>query len=277
MSGISQFASIMKTGFARPNLFRVRINGSRKSPTKPDGLRGFQHSCFQAQIPGNNILTTDKDIGFRSVAYQKAYSDIILGFYVGGDLRELNYWQEWIEDILPTSEGKEHGQGFHFNYYDDYIGTINITQLSRGQIPIRTWTLHDAYPKQVDPIQLDYGTNDAVMTCSVTITYRYFQITQPTLTNASEVKQKKVTPDYTESVQVEKNKDRYEDIHGSDDAWKFGNNIINKPDFMKAYPNWDTMDQSERQRAYKTYGVDRHGFSPSGGARNMIETDQEEF
>ena len=273
MSGISQFASIMKTGFARPNLFRVRINGSRKSPTKPDGLRGFQHSCFQAQIPGNNILTTDKDIGFRSVAYQKAYSDIILGFYVGGDLRELNYWQEWIEDILPTTEGKEHGQGFHFNYYDDYIGTINITQLSRGQIPIRTWTLHDAYPKQVDPIQLDYGTNDAVMTCNVTITYRYFEVDwSPSQHNEAG------QPIASHSVRTDMANDVMAEIRDPNERWKFGNNGITEKDFYASYPTWSDMNQTQRQAAFKVYGIDRHGFSPTGGASQMVnEVDQEEF
>ena len=42
-------------------------------------------------------------------------------------------------------------------------------------IPTRKWELFEAYPKQIDPIQLDYGTNDTVMTMNVTLTYRNFK------------------------------------------------------------------------------------------------------
>ena len=37
------------------------------------------------------------------------------------------------------------------------------------------WTLLEAYPKQIDPIQLDYGTNDTIMSMNVTLTYRTFK------------------------------------------------------------------------------------------------------
>ena len=153
MPSISEFSSNMSKGFARPNLFRVEI-----STLKPDKQVAYQMSCFQAQIPGHNIATTDKDIGIRSIAYQKIYSDIILGFYVDADLKRLKFWQEWIDRIVIKGTSNRH------NYYDNYIGQIKITQENRLGHDVATWTLHDAYPKQVDPIQLDYGTNDAVMT-----------------------------------------------------------------------------------------------------------------
>ena len=34
--------------------------------------------------------------------------------------------------------------------------------------------MHDAYPKQVDPISLDYGTNDTIMTANITLSYRHY-------------------------------------------------------------------------------------------------------
>ena len=42
-------------------------------------------------------------------------------------------------------------------------------------IVTRKWELFEAYPKQIDPIQLDYGTNDTVMSMNVTLTYRHFK------------------------------------------------------------------------------------------------------
>ena len=66
------FKAQFSKGFARPNLFKVNI-----STVKAGEQFKYQMGCFQAQIPGHNIATTDKDIGKRSVAYQKIFSDVM--------------------------------------------------------------------------------------------------------------------------------------------------------------------------------------------------------
>tara|TARA_Y100001949_G_C15895534_1_gene290161 strand:+ start:49 stop:846 length:798 start_codon:yes stop_codon:yes gene_type:complete len=163
MPGIKDFQAQMTRGFARPNLFRVDV-----FPAKLDFHARFSMGCFQAQIPGNNLATTDKDTGYRSIAYQKIFSDIILGFYAGEDMRELMFWQDWIDNIIDKKTN-------YHEYYNNYVGVVMITKLDRQGEDVAQWILHDAYPKQVDPIQLDYGTNDAIMTINTTITYRYFE------------------------------------------------------------------------------------------------------
>ena len=160
--GIEDFKAQMRSGFARPNLFRVDI-----SNVKSDKAAKYRMSCFQAQIPGISLSTTDKDIGFRSVAYQKLFSDMTLGFYVSSGLEEHQFWQAWIDYIVNAKTN-------HFTLPKSYYGTVTVTQISRTGGPSGQWTLHDAYPKAVDPIALDYGTNDAAMTMNTTLTYRYY-------------------------------------------------------------------------------------------------------
>ena len=160
--GIQDFKAQMARGFARPNLFRVDI-----SKVKIGSQPKYRMSCFQAQIPGISLATTDKDIGFRSVAYQKLFSDFTLGFYVSSGLEELQFWQSWIDYIVNNKTN-------HFGYPKDYYSTVKVTQINRTGGPTGVWTFHDAYPKSVDPIALDYGTNDAVMTMATTLTYRNY-------------------------------------------------------------------------------------------------------
>ena len=209
---LSQVKANILDGFARPNLFRVTI-GDVNSSYQPQ----FRINCYQAQIPGSNIATTDKDLGFRSAAYHKLYADIILGFYCSEDMKELEFFQGWIDRIIDPVTNRK-------GYYSDEIGatgnvdrgytsTITIEHLSRlsskggehnlgltapklGATPIireeelyekkglsydkenivtAKWKLLEAYPKQIDPIQLDYGTNDTIMSMNVTLTYRHFK------------------------------------------------------------------------------------------------------
>ena len=180
---IFEFQAHMKN-FMRPNKFEVRIGRVKASKQ-----RTYAISCFQAQLPGNTIATTDKDIGFRSVAYQTVYSDIILGFYCDEKMKALKYWQHWIEKIHNRTTNQ-------WAYHDDYVSEINIVPINRSDHNVATWTLHDAYPKQVDPIQLDYGTNDSVMTVNVTITYRNFDVVWENLVNQKAVETNDAEPQY---------------------------------------------------------------------------------
>ena len=254
MPTITEFSANMSRGFARPNLFRVSIN-----KVSPSSQGKYQMSCFQAQIPGHSIATTDKDIGFRSIAYQKIFSDVILGFYVDSDMSQLKFWQEWIDTIVDKETN-------HHMYYKDYIGRVTITQENRAGDDVATWTLHDAYPKQVDPIQLDYGTNDAVMTCNATITYRHFTVDWLTVADVNE--RKEVL--YAENVKTDLNKiSPMLEIYN--EGWKFGREEISMIDFMAGHGNWDTYSRADQISALKAAGFNPgHGDSNSGGALHMV-------
>ena len=253
---IMDFKAMMdkRGGFARPNLFKVAI-----SKIKADKQLDYQMRCFQAQIPGHNISTTDKDIGSRSVAYQKIFSDIILGFYVDSSLDTLHFWQDWIDLIIVRANPNRH------NYYDKYKGEVEVTQMNRLGEDMATWTFHDAYPKQMDPIQLDYGTNDAVMTCNTTITYRHFTSKFYETIKVADEKQEGV-PQYAPSVRTDMNKiDPMIEIRK--DAWKFRDDI---PGFNQTdWPEWDEMDAGDRERILEWYRL--HGPSKSGGALHMVD------
>ena len=208
---INQVKANIQQGFARPNLFRVKIakiNASYQAD--------FRINCYQAQIPGSNLATTDKDTGFRSAAYHKLYADIILGFYCSENMQELNFFQSWIDQIVDPITNRKGYYGTDTDGTGGYTSTVTIEHLSRlstkykeiskqkltinsphlGKSAIKRreeelyekdglsydvenevssrWILKEAYPKQVDPIQLDYGTNDTVMSMNVTLTYRTF-------------------------------------------------------------------------------------------------------
>ena len=209
---INEVKAKILNGFARPNLFRVSF-ANIKAPKQ----EVFRINCYQAQIPGNNLAITDKDTGFRSSAYHRLYSDVILGFYCSENMQELNFFQSWIDQIIDPVTNRKGYYGTDTDGTGGYTSTVTIEHLSRlstkykeiskqklttnsphlGKSAIKRreeelyekdglsydvenevssrWILKEAYPKQVDPIQLDYGTNDTIMTVNVTLTYRSFE------------------------------------------------------------------------------------------------------
>ena len=256
MSTIRKLQAQMK-GFMRPNKFNVEIG-----KTKVGSRERFAIGCFQCQIPGNVIATTDKDIGFRSVAYQTIYSDIIFGFYCDDKMRELKFWQDWIEAIHDRTTNQ-------WSYYDEYVTEIKITPINRSGKNLATWTLHDEYPKQIDPIQLDYGTNDAVMTINATITYRNFTVDWLDLVNEKEVEVNGAEPLYAVSSNTDLNKiDPMLEIQK--EGWKMGREQISTDELLKMYPNWESMTGTERAKVLNLYGIYQRE-SMSGGALHMVD------
>jgi len=191
---ISNIIAQTKASFARPSLFRVEIAVATPSQVGDIGLKKLSLNCYNALIPGLSIATTDKDVGFRSVAYQKLYDDVLLSFYCSEDLSELKYMQDWMEKISNPINNR-------LGYYDSYVSTIHIIHLSKAyktktldktyvnnnrnepkkwdaaedsNKKTLTTTLIEAYPKKIDPIQLDYASND-IMRLTVSFTYRYYK------------------------------------------------------------------------------------------------------
>jgi hypothetical protein len=162
---IDEFKARMSS-FARPNLFEVTVFA------KPDNINKTLHerlkfSCYQATIPGMNIATTDKDAGYRSIAYQKIYEDVTLGFYVHGDMKELKVFQDWMKLMINPINN-------HVGYYKHYISTVEIKNLNRQEEKVLTTTLFDAYPKTLESVELNSGANDDVMRVNVVFTYRHY-------------------------------------------------------------------------------------------------------
>ena len=59
----------------------------------------------------------------------------------------------------------------------DYYGEATITQMNRNDMPINTYTLFQMWPQTIDPIDLAYDTNDAVMEFGVTWRFNYMRST----------------------------------------------------------------------------------------------------
>ena len=63
---------------------------------------------------------------------------------------------------------------FDMQYYDDYVGTIDIHTLDEQERRRYGVRLMEAWPKTIGAQALSYGTRDSYQTIDVTIAYRYW-------------------------------------------------------------------------------------------------------
>jgi hypothetical protein len=57
-----------------------------------------------------------------------------------------------------------------------YQSIIDIYQLDRNGNTLRQYKLRDAFPVEIGPVQLDFGSNDQISTFGATFQYQTFDI-----------------------------------------------------------------------------------------------------
>ena len=165
MSNISNFKANNSGLFARPNQFEVQFVGPSGDANTE---RGLMINCNTTNVPGLTMIAADKDATYRSQVRQKVYDDVTFTFHVSDDYKELKYFQNWMSLMIDPITNR-------VGYYYDYVGTIIITNKSRTNTTALRTTLLDAYPKRIEPLAVDYSTNDSAMNLSINVQYRTYQ------------------------------------------------------------------------------------------------------
>jgi hypothetical protein len=128
--------------------------------------------CDGAEFPSREFTTTDvRHYGptYRQ-PYQSTYPTLNLEFYVGDDMAEKYFFEAWQAII-------ENPNTQNFNYYDNYITTIEIDQVSdapdfSGNDVTYICKLYDAWPIGIGNLQLAYGDKDQYHRLPVQFAFR---------------------------------------------------------------------------------------------------------
>lgn len=181
MFSISNFKSNVKV--TRPNLFYAEIDlpsvlgaGNPASGSVTYDTTKFQFRCEATEIPGRTIATTD-DQSYgptTKFAYEVTYNDINLQIIASEDAAERKIFEKWMDYIVtPISDSNMYSGGF-VKYYSNYAaGKVIMHQLKDDGTKIMTYTLYNAYPIQLSPMNLTWEESNTYQRFAVTMTYRY--------------------------------------------------------------------------------------------------------
>lgn len=185
-------------GFSRPNRFYINIIPPRamnpneirvtQSDSEINGFQNVNHDgytltndvqafCSKIDIPDRTMV--QKEIKYASSPARKfvnevTYGDVTATFYCDKMMMERNFFELWQQAAYNT-------ESHNFEYYDNYVGHIEIFQLgsftennNQDDIchAVRLW---DCYPKSIGDINLDFGSTNTIGTITVTFSYRYWE------------------------------------------------------------------------------------------------------
>lgn len=178
MFNISSFKSNIKV--VRPNLFYAEFSTLPKFATlgiNQNITSTFQFRCEATEMPGKTIATVDEQAygPTKKFAYEVTYNDINLQIIASEDMTERTFFEKWMNNIItPTDMNFGNFKGGLSKYYDDYASsTLKIHQINEKGQKICTYTLYNAYPIQLSPMNLSWEETNTYQRFTATITYRH--------------------------------------------------------------------------------------------------------
>ena len=166
-------------GFSRPSRYEVLIippRGSNNNPTSGDisnnkTIRETSLACENISFPGRNIdTTTDTNIygPTREIASGFSYAEVSATFRCSSDMKEKLYFETWQKQSFNT-------QTWSMQYYEDYIGAVQIFQLDENNNRKYGVELVEAFPKTIGAMTLDYSNGNEIHKLPVTFSYRWWK------------------------------------------------------------------------------------------------------
>lgn len=208
---IETFRAKTNKGFLRSSNFLVYIMPPKWALNTDDGFtRDLAYLTFAATLPGVQILTNDSKIYGAGptvkVPYDIGVTDMTMQFYVDAEGSSINYFHEWLRNIVNLSHDQSEVRSGAFSnqisYRDWYATTIDIMlfddtagdSFSPQDDCLSIYSLYDAYPTSISEASLDWQNGNNVMTFSVNFTFRSFERMMVNLPAAFSVKSDQSIP-----------------------------------------------------------------------------------
>ena len=165
-------------GFARPSRYEIIITPPVGLTATGIALGGISNTirktslaCESISFPGRNIDTspdTNKYGPVREIATGFSYAEVSATFRCSSDMREKRYFESWQRlsyDNITWS----------MQYYENYIGGVQIFQLDEEDNIMYGVELVEAFPKNIGAQTLDYSATDQIHKLPVTFSYRWWK------------------------------------------------------------------------------------------------------
>lgn len=168
---VERFKAELTNGGARPNQFAVQLTFPNYVASRAAAVRKGPFLVTAAELPGQTLgvapvfyrgrivkLAGDRDFApFNCTVLNDS------GFTIRTALEQ---WMNGIDDLANKT-----GRLQPSEYQTDMF----ISQLDRNGAVLKQYKLLGAFPTDLGPVGLDFGTNDALSTFAVSFQYQTFE------------------------------------------------------------------------------------------------------
>ena len=161
-------------GFAKGNRYNVTIIPPDFLPRNISVPEKLQYLCESVSLPTKGIASNPQKVYGppREIPYGETFTEAALSFILDDAFTLKRYFDTWQANIINPESGNV------ANYWNDIIGTINITRLSNDATSFTDASddykveLREAYPSAVGEVALGHSQGTDILKLSVTFKYR---------------------------------------------------------------------------------------------------------
>ena len=178
---VDQFRSALVADGARPNLFQVRLSFPFLFPSGTNGSITSQYGTSQTlsflanstQLPASTVGVARQNYFGREIKFPgnrtfQPWSINVINDE-SFDLRNnFEYWLNMINDSNLNIRNQSATTSL------DYAVNATVLQFSKTGDVIKEYDFVGLFPTQVDPINLNWGSNDQIEEFGVTFEYQYW-------------------------------------------------------------------------------------------------------
>ena len=171
MANINEFKSRLQGGGARANQFKVTLNFPDYASVGGE-TSDLAFLCSASAIPGHTITATTVDFRGRQLKLagdSRQFADWPLTVLNDTDFKLYKAFERWINGMnnATTNEGLTNPLDYQVDGFIDH--------LDRDGNSIKQYTFRGVFPVSITDIAVAYGTNDAIETFDVVLSYQYFE------------------------------------------------------------------------------------------------------
>lgn len=170
-------SEVNKNGFSKPSNYDVIVFGPA-GVADLDMEKRMSMRCLATELPGRDLQTIEHSHygPNKKVASNSIYTDVTLTFILSRDHKEKEYFEKWFDLIVgPHRVSGSNETMYDLGFYDDYIGTVDITQYDEKNVKKQSTTLEKAFPISIGTVNLSWDQGNQFITLPVRFTYRYYK------------------------------------------------------------------------------------------------------
>ena len=170
MAGIEDFKSKLTGGGARPNLFRVTLAWPNSSSLDHERASFLIKG---AALPASIIGTIEVPFRGRKlkIAGDRTFESWTITVINDNNMVIRTAFENWMNLINAHSANVSAYVG---NQSLGYMAQMQVQQLDRAENVLKEYTFIDAYPINIQAIELSYDTTDAIEEFTVEMNYQYW-------------------------------------------------------------------------------------------------------
>ena len=133
--------------------------------------REVSMQCHKIDFPGRTLDSTpDTNIygPTREIVNGFSFAEITASFYQSNNYQEKQFFETWQRLAYDPNS-------WAIQYYDDYVGKIEIYSLDNDGARRYGVQLVECFPKTIAAQNLDANPSNTPQTCDVTFSYRYWK------------------------------------------------------------------------------------------------------